>query len=66
MKITISVSEYRSLRKDSETLNLLEVSGVDNWGYYGDALNPEGTDYDTLMEEVDKEIDEMIENKKVH
>jgi len=39
--ITITKKEYLSLIIDSETLNRLECGGVDNWHYYGEALNPE-------------------------
>lgn len=35
--ITITVSEYNSLVKDSEFLSCLEACGVDNWNGYGDA-----------------------------
>lgn len=34
--VTISKSEYKSLQRDSEHLNVLEIRGVDNWvGYVG-------------------------------
>jgi len=40
--ITISKTEYFSLKKDELELSLLEVGGVDNWEWYGESLNPDG------------------------
>lgn len=37
--VTISKSEYESLKEDSEKLNALECLGVDNWCGYDDAMN---------------------------
>lgn len=36
--VTIPKSEYDQLRRDSIALECLEGSGVDNWGWYGDAM----------------------------
>jgi hypothetical protein len=36
--ITIRLSEYEELQKDSEFLNTLRNHGVDNWDGYGFAL----------------------------
>lgn len=56
-KITITKDEYFTLRKAELELNLLEVSGVDNWDYYSDALNPDGEpSYDEKIEQLKKEI----------
>lgn len=40
--ITIPKAEYVDLLIAREMLARLEAGGVDNWGYYGEALNPEG------------------------
>lgn len=40
--VTITVNEYYSLKVAKEKLERLEASGVDNWDFYGDSLNPEG------------------------
>lgn len=36
--VTISQDEYDSLYRDSQILAALERSGVDNWVWYGEAL----------------------------
>lgn len=36
--VTISREEYTNLRDDSRLLRCLENAGVDNWEWYGDAL----------------------------
>lgn len=36
--VTISQADYNRLQKDSLKLALLEAGGVDNWEWYGDAL----------------------------
>lgn len=36
--ITIPKSEYDQLRRDSIKLECLEGGGVDNWDWYGDAM----------------------------
>lgn len=41
--IEISKLHYFNLLKDSEMLRRLERGGVDNWEYFGDALN--GNEY---------------------
>lgn len=35
--VTIPLSEYRSLKRDSEWLGYLESAGVDNWPGYSHA-----------------------------
>lgn len=37
MMVTIPVSEYEALRRDSLLLAALEDQGVDNWSGYSDA-----------------------------
>lgn len=37
MMVTITISEYEALRRDSLLLAALENQGVDNWGGYSDA-----------------------------
>jgi hypothetical protein len=36
--VTISKSEYKQLKKDSEWLGFLEAAGVDNWEGYDYAI----------------------------
>lgn len=42
-EITISKQEYRRLLIADEKLHRLEAGGVDNWDWYGESLNPEGS-----------------------
>lgn len=51
--ITISVKEYRDLKKAEAKLELLEVGGVDNWEWYGASLF-EG---ERTLEQLEKEIE---------
>lgn len=37
--VIIEVKEYMHLKERDEELTLLENAGVDNWEWYGDALN---------------------------
>jgi len=37
--ITITVKEYEKLKKDAQLLQCLYNAGVDNWEWYGEALN---------------------------
>lgn len=39
--VTITATEYASLKRDSETLGKLERAGVDNWDWYYEALREE-------------------------
>jgi len=39
--ITITKEQYFNFRVSEAKLNYLEDSGVDNWDWFGDALNPE-------------------------
>ena len=57
--ITITKKEYLSLRMDAEKLCRLECGGVDNWSYYGEALNPED---EPNLDEVEEMIRERISN----
>jgi len=50
--IQISIGEYIQLKQDQRTLELLEVGGVDNWEWYGDSLNPDGEDFDDIMDKI--------------
>jgi hypothetical protein len=36
--ITISVSEFKQLKRDSKVLTLLRNGGVDSWEWYEEAL----------------------------
>lgn len=55
--ITITKKEYFDLKCADEKLNMLINSGVDNWDWYGDALNPdEGQSYTDLVSELKTEI----------
>ena len=40
--VTITKTEYESLRDDSFKLNCLENGGVDNWEWYSQALRDGG------------------------
>lgn len=63
-KIEIELSEYKKLLKSAVKLNALENAGVDNWDWYGDAINPEGgISYSDLCEMIDKDYAEEDQNK---
>jgi hypothetical protein len=54
-QITIPLSEYRTLLKAQVKIKLLRAGGVDNWEWYGEALNPEGEDsYSDLADAIDE------------
>lgn len=36
--VTIPIERYKQLLRDSKVLNALEAGGVDNWEWYGEAL----------------------------
>lgn len=36
--ITITLDEYNELLRESQILNALFANGVDNWEWYGDAI----------------------------
>lgn len=40
-KVIITKTLYYNLKVEAETLRRLENGGVDNWEFYGEALNPE-------------------------
>jgi hypothetical protein len=48
--------DYKDLLVDRDTLYALEAGGVDNWNYYGDAIN------DYCNEAGFETIEEMVEN----
>ena len=65
-KVTIDKSEYKRLLKAELKINMLEVAGVDNWTFYGEALYPDeysfyDDDYDVACEKIDKKVDKMKE-----
>lgn len=37
--VTLTRAEFDSLKEDEETLQRLKNAGVDNWEWYGEALN---------------------------
>jgi hypothetical protein len=58
--MTISVKEYRELRKASAKLELLEGGGVDNWEWYGASLFEGEQTLAQREKEIDAEIDMRI------
>ena len=52
--IEISEDEYYKLQCAELKLDMLEAAGVDNWDWYGVALNPDdgSKSYDELCEEL--------------
>ena len=52
--ITITKEEYDDLVKRDEFLECLEVSGVDNWEFYGEAKR--------LSREMDSQVKEWEDN----
>lgn len=40
-EVIISLKEYEGLKRDGRELSLLHLYGVDNWGYYYEAINDE-------------------------
>jgi hypothetical protein len=53
----ISRERYIELLKAETKLEMLENSGVDNWDWYGDALNPDGEmSYRELCDEIEKTV----------
>lgn len=37
--VTISLEEYEELLEESRFLNCLQINGVDNWEWYGEACS---------------------------
>ena len=37
--VTIALSEYEALKEDAQTLAKLYAGGVDNWEWYGEAMD---------------------------
>ena len=54
MKISIDKDTYFSLVRDSLKLNCLENAGVDNWEWYGDAMD----EYEEHLKTLNIEINE--------
>lgn len=49
----ITKEEYFTLKSAEIKLDMLESSGVDNWDWYGDALNPDdGKKYHEQIEDL--------------
>lgn len=44
--VVISLREYKELLYDSKKLNCLMNNGVDNWDWYGEAMNEFNEDED--------------------
>jgi uncharacterized protein YlaN (UPF0358 family) len=42
--VTITKSEYQLLKADAAKLRALERAGVDNWEWYGDAMDSMDTE----------------------
>jgi len=57
MKIEISEDEYQTLKRSATKLHALEVGGVDNWDFYGEAM-------EKVFEEEEKEraIDSLLDD----
>ena len=54
----ISKEDLHKLLEAEAILNALEAGGVDNWNYYGEAINDalNGTGYETVSDFVDGEL----------
>lgn len=53
----ITETEYFDLKRAELKLARLEAAGVDNWDWYGDALNPDGEEsYDDAVEKLKAEL----------
>jgi hypothetical protein len=57
--IVISKNEYCRLLENEAKLEMLERGGVDNWEFYGEALYPDGQDFDDVMSEIKKKVEIM-------
>ena len=55
--VIIPKNELASLLRDSDKLHRLECSGVDNWEWYGEALNDEeDLSYDEIQDMSDDDL----------
>lgn len=55
--INITKQEYYALKCSQLKLDLLSCAGVDNWDWYGDALNPdEGESFSQQCDTIHAEI----------
>ena len=55
--IIIPKNEFASLLRDSDKLRRLEYGGVDNWEWYGEALNDEeDLSYDEIQDMSDDDL----------
>jgi len=50
--ITISRTEYESLKKSELKWNLLDCGGVDNWEWYGEALSSYNEEEEELLKDL--------------
>jgi len=58
--VTITKNEYYNLRLEAERMRRLDCGGVDNWEWYGEALNPsDEQDIFGYEEELKEEIFNM-------
>ena len=55
--IIIPKNEFASLLRDSDRLRRLEYGGIDNWEWYGEALNDEkDLSYDEIQDMSDDDL----------
>lgn len=54
MKISINLKEYYDLKKNSLMLSCLNNAGVDNWEWFGDAMD----EYQERLKQLNLEINE--------
>ena len=55
--VIIPKNEFASLLRDSDKLHRLERGGVDNWEWYGEALNDEeDLSYDEIQDMSDDDL----------
>lgn len=57
----IDKHRLRELLESELKLEMLEAGGVDNWGWYDEALNPEGEDSFTCLKAALPKPEEMGE-----
>lgn len=65
--VKITKARYKQLLKAELKLDMLEVAGVDNWTFYGEALNPGeysyyDDDYSVACDKIEQEVDTMEES----
>lgn len=64
MSIEVSQEEYRELKDAQEKLELLEAAGVDNWEFYGNALE-DFTPSTELYRDAQDLLQELTEGARV-